>query len=110
MKAVGYRRNLPVAHDESLIDLDLPVPEPGPHDLRVAVKAVSVNPVDTKQRARATPPEGGVQVLGYDAAGVVEAVGAGVTLLPGPGALPARYASASLRRRSADVWAVAGLA
>ena len=80
MKAVGYRRNLPVAHDESLIDLDLPVPEPGPHDLRVAVKAVSVNPVDTKQRARATPPEGGVQVLGYDAAGVVEAVGAGVTL------------------------------
>ena len=59
MKAVGYRRNLPVAHDESLIDLDLPVPEPGPHDLRVAVKAVSVNPVDTKQRARATPPEGG---------------------------------------------------
>ncbi|WP_426957822.1 zinc-binding alcohol dehydrogenase family protein [Muricoccus radiodurans] len=80
MKAIGYRASLPVEDAESLIALDLPVPEPGPRDMRVAVRAVSVNPVDVKQRARAAPPPGEARVLGFDAAGVVEAVGAEVSL------------------------------
>lgn len=80
MKAVGYRKSLPVSDDQSLIDVELPVPSPGPRDLRVRVEAVSVNPVDTKVRMRAAPPEGEVKVLGWDAAGTVEAVGSEVTL------------------------------
>ncbi|MFO1056057.1 MAG: zinc-binding alcohol dehydrogenase family protein [Dongiaceae bacterium] len=80
MRAIGYRHPRPLADEDALVELDLPAPEPGPRDLRVAVKAVSVNPVDVKQRARAAPPEGTARVLGFDAAGVVESVGAEVTL------------------------------
>jgi NADPH2:quinone reductase len=79
MKAVAYRRCLPVSDPGCLIDLELPDPVPGDRDLLVRVRAVSVNPVDTKVRRGVPPPEGGLRVLGYDAAGVVEAVGAGVT-------------------------------
>lgn len=79
MKAVGYRRSLPVTDDASLVDVELPTPELRPHDLLVRVEAVSVNPVDVKVRMRAAPPEGQVTVLGFDAAGVVEATGPAVT-------------------------------
>ncbi len=80
MKAVAYRQSLPIDHAESLLDVTLPEPTPGPRDLLVEVRAVSVNPVDTKVRKRAAPPAGEVKVLGWDAAGVVKAVGAQVTL------------------------------
>jgi NADPH2:quinone reductase len=80
MKAVGYTKSLPIDQPDALIDFDAERPEPGPRDLRVAVKAVSVNPVDTKVRKRAAPPAGETKILGYDAAGVVEAVGTDVTL------------------------------
>ena len=81
MKAVGYRQSLPIDQPESLIDVEIPEPAAGPHDLIVAVKAISVNPVDTKVRMRAGPAPGeDVKVLGYDAAGVVKATGAAVTL------------------------------
>jgi NADPH:quinone reductase-like Zn-dependent oxidoreductase len=58
--------------------MDLPAPLPGARDLLVEVKAVSVNPVDTKVRRNAavTTP----RVLGWDAAGVVHTVGVDVTL------------------------------
>lgn len=59
-------------------EIELPVPTPGPRDLVVEVRAVSVNPVDTK--VHAAEPDGGPKVLGYDAAGVVTAVGAEVSL------------------------------
>src|ERR1700722_1144550 len=80
MKAIGYRANLPASDANALLDLDIPVPTPGPRDLRVAVRAVSVNPVDTKLRKAAAPQAGEARVLGFDAAGVVEAVGTDVTL------------------------------
>src|SRR3954453_7038963 len=80
MKAVGYRKSLPVADADSLVDFQAAKPEPQARDLRVAVKAVSVNPVDTKVRKRAAPPEGETKILGYDAAGLVDAVGSYVTL------------------------------
>ncbi|MET0742642.1 MAG: zinc-binding alcohol dehydrogenase family protein [Microvirga sp.] len=75
MRAVGYRKSLPISDAESLIDVDLPRPEPTGRDLLVEVRAVSVNPVDTKVRRRAEPEPGGVKVLGFDAAGIVAAAG-----------------------------------
>jgi zinc-binding alcohol dehydrogenase family protein len=61
----------------ALVDVDIPVPSPSGHDLLVKVEAVSVNPVDYKQRqaGSATP-----RVLGWDAAGTVEKAGNEVTL------------------------------
>lgn len=79
MKAVGFQKSLPITETDALIDIDLPVPLPGPNDLLVQVRAVSVNPVDTKMRMRGTAP-GETKVLGFDAAGVVKAVGKDVTL------------------------------
>ncbi|MFF8908163.1 zinc-binding alcohol dehydrogenase family protein [Streptomyces olivaceoviridis] len=74
MRAVGYRESLPVSDPESLVDVELPVPEPSPHDLLVKVEAVAVNPVDYKIR-QSNDPGGGTKVLGWDAAGTVVAVG-----------------------------------
>ena len=75
MKAVGYRQSLPIAQAESLIDVELSDPTPSGRDLLVQIKAVSVNPVDTKVRMRQAPQAGATNVLGWDAAGVVVAVG-----------------------------------
>ncbi|WP_028915528.1 MULTISPECIES: zinc-binding alcohol dehydrogenase family protein [unclassified Pseudoxanthomonas] len=80
MKAVGYRHNLPITDARALEDVELPTPAYGPRDLLVRVKAISVNPVDTKIRQGRKPADGQVEVLGWDAVGVVEAVGSGVTL------------------------------
>jgi zinc-binding alcohol dehydrogenase family protein len=80
MKAVGYRKSLPIDAADALIDFEAPKAEPKGHDIRVAVKAISANPVDYKVRKRAAPPEGETKILGYDAAGIVDAVGPEVTL------------------------------
>jgi len=80
MKAVGYQKSLPIDAAEALIDFEAPKPEPRGRDIRVAVKAISANPVDYKVRKRAAPPEGETKILGYDAAGIVDAVGPEVTL------------------------------
>jgi len=79
MKAVGYFQSLPIDHPESLIDLTVAEPVPGDFDLLVEVKAVSVNPVDTKVRMRAASTDGQPRILGWDATGVVRAVGAKVS-------------------------------
>jgi NADPH:quinone reductase len=55
MKAVGLYRNLPIDDPESLVDLDVPKPAPAGRELLVEVKAISVNPVDYKVRARPDP-------------------------------------------------------
>jgi NADPH:quinone reductase-like Zn-dependent oxidoreductase len=75
MHAVGYQQSLAITDETSLTDIELPRPEPGARDLLVEIKAVSVNPVDTKVRMRAAPEPGAYKVLGYDASGVVRAVG-----------------------------------
>ena len=80
MRAVGYRNPLPITDPEALIDIDLPDPTPNARDVLVRVKAVSVNPVDVKVRAKVAPPQGEVRVLGFDAAGVIEAVGSDASL------------------------------
>ena len=80
MHAVGYERSRPIADAASLVDIELPRPEAQGRDILVAVRAVSVNPVDTKVRMRAQADPGSWKVLGWDAAGTVEAVGPGATL------------------------------
>ncbi len=98
MKAVGYHKSLPIDAPDALIDVETAVPAPTGRDLRVAVKAVSVNPIDTKVRKRAAPPEGEVKILGFDAAGVVESVGPDATLFrPGDEVF---YAGSILRQGS----------
>jgi zinc-binding alcohol dehydrogenase family protein len=79
MKAIVYTQHgLPATDPHSLVEMELPKPVPGPRDLLVRIHAVSVNPVDTKLR-RGSPTET-PRILGWDAAGVVEAVGPEVTL------------------------------
>jgi NADPH2:quinone reductase len=79
MKAVGYSAPGPINQPHSLKDIELPTPTPQGGDLLVRVQAVSVNPVDAKVRNNRPPIDGEWAVLGYDAAGVVEAVGSEVT-------------------------------
>jgi NADPH2:quinone reductase len=79
MRAIGYRTPGELDAPESLLDIELPRPEPGPRDVLVEVRAVSVNPVDTKVRRRAAADAGTWKVLGWDAAGVVVEVGAEVS-------------------------------
>lgn len=78
MKAIAYQQSLPVTDPRSLEDVQLAVPEIGAHDLLVRVAAVSVNPVDAKVRMNRAP-QGKPEVLGWDAVGVVEALGAAVS-------------------------------
>ncbi len=80
MKAIGAYKNLPIDDPQSLVVVDTPIPEPTGRDLLVKVKAVSVNPVDTKVRYRIEGELPEPKILGWDAAGVVEAVGSEVSL------------------------------
>lgn len=80
MKAIAYQKALPINDPLALQDVDLPAPQPGPRDLLVAVKAIAINPVDTKIRAGVSPEPGQWKVLGWDAVGIVQAVGEQVTL------------------------------
>ncbi|TBU84432.1 zinc-binding alcohol dehydrogenase family protein [Phytopseudomonas dryadis] len=80
MKAIAYHQSLPIDNPQALQDVQLEAPTPGPRDLLVEVRAISVNPVDTKIRRNVAPEAGQAKVLGWDAAGVVKAVGSEVTL------------------------------
>ncbi|WP_395943368.1 zinc-binding alcohol dehydrogenase family protein [Brevundimonas sp.] len=80
MKAIGYHVPGAIDRADALIDIEAAKPVPGPRDLLVRIHAVSVNPVDTKVRAKASPATSEPKILGWDAAGVVEAVGDEVTL------------------------------
>lgn len=81
MKAVGYQKPQAISAADALVDITLPEPVATGRDLLVEVKAVSVNPVDTKVRKSALPPEGQThKVLGWDTSGIVRAVGPEVTL------------------------------
>ena len=80
MTAIKYSKGSTLADPDCLIDVEVERPIPGPHDLRVDVNAVSVNPLDTKIRGGQVAAPDSVDSLGWDAAGIVEAVGENVTL------------------------------
>ncbi len=80
MRAIGYQACLSINDPAALVDIELIDPEPSGRDLLVEVRAVSVNPVDTKVRRKAQPNIGTWKVLGWDAAGAVGAVGPDATL------------------------------
>lgn len=80
MRAVGFTHYLPVEDTRAFLDLDIETPTPTGRDILVGVKAVAVNPVDTKVRAPKDKVEETARIIGYDASGVVEAVGPDVTL------------------------------
>lgn len=80
MKAVAFTKYLPVNEPQSFVDVDLPIPTPIGRDILVSVQAVAVNPVDTKVRAPKDKVESAPRVIGWDASGVVAAVGPDVTL------------------------------
>jgi hypothetical protein len=86
MKAIAFTHPLPIEAQDSLVELELPRPEFGPRDLLVNLRAVSVNPVDTKVRGArhqgsASENTGKPRVLGWDATGVV--VGTSLSSLGG---------------------------
>lgn len=79
MKAIGAWSTLPVDHEECLVEFELDKPVAGAGEVLVRVAAAGVNPVDTKVRlgiGREKLPS--PRILGWDAAGVIEAVGEGV--------------------------------
>jgi NADPH:quinone reductase len=80
MKAVALTHYLPIDNPKYFIDVELPMPQASGRDLLVAVRAVAVNPVDTKVRSPKAKAEAQPRVLGWDASGVVQAVGPDVTL------------------------------
>lgn len=80
MKAIAYQTALPITDPLSLQDVTLPAPQPGPRDLLVDVRAIAVNPVDTKVRTGVSAEAGEWKVLGWDAVGIVRAVGEQVSL------------------------------
>lgn len=75
MKAVGLYRYLPISDPESLLDVEVERPRPQGRDLLVQIRAVSVNPVDTKIRAPKDRVESTPKILGFDAAGIVVETG-----------------------------------
>lgn len=79
MKAIGYRTAGAIDAAKALEDIELPRPKATGHDLLVEVAAISVNPVDTKVRRRASPDAGEWKVLGWDAVGRVAEIGEAVT-------------------------------
>lgn len=80
MKAIGFKENLDIENKEALQDIEVSKPKASGRDLLVEVKAISVNPVDTKIRKNRTPQNGEWEVIGWDAAGIVKDVGEEVSL------------------------------
>ena len=71
MKAVGFTHYLPVEDANAFLDLTVETPTATGRDILVAVKAVAVNPVDTKVRGPKDKVEETPPIIGYDASGVV---------------------------------------
>ena len=80
MRAVAYEKPQDISSETALVDVERPTPDAKGHDLLVEIRAISVNPVDTKVRKSREAAPGGLVQLGWDAAGVVKAVGEAVTL------------------------------
>jgi zinc-binding alcohol dehydrogenase family protein len=80
MKAIGYTGGKPLDQPDAFVRFECETPVPTGRDILVSVRAVSVNPVDTKVRSRITEAQDPPRILGWDAAGIVDAVGSEATL------------------------------
>ncbi|RWU08408.1 zinc-binding alcohol dehydrogenase family protein [Pedobacter chitinilyticus] len=82
MKAVGFKTSLPISDPNSFIEFETEKPSPVGHELLIKIKAIAVNPVDFKIRQNAAKDTILEQpkIIGWDATGVVKAVGENVTL------------------------------
>ena len=82
MKAVGFKTSLPIAAADSFIDFETEKPIPQGHELLVKINAIAINPVDYKIRQNAAKDTelADPKIIGWDACGVVEAVGNEVSL------------------------------
>ena len=86
MIAIGATRHLPVDHPDFLVAFDAPIPDVRANDILVRVRAIAVNPVDTKiRKSLGDGPHHPPRILGWDASGVVEDVGSGAFGLFRPG-------------------------
>lgn len=80
MQAIVFNHSLPIDQENALFETTLDTPTATGRDLLVKIDAISVNPVDSKVRLRALPEQGEPKVLGFDAVGIVEAIGKDVSL------------------------------
>ncbi|HHU6750218.1 TPA: zinc-binding alcohol dehydrogenase family protein [Staphylococcus pseudintermedius] len=76
MEAIIARQPFQLGEGQKFEKVSREVPTPEAHDILVKVHVTGVNPVDTKMRQ--APLNGDTRILGFDAAGVVEAVGGAV--------------------------------
>ena len=76
MKAIQFQPGLTAADAHAAREVELPTPTATGHDLLVKIEAVGLNPVDTKVRPAADAEP---KTLGFDAAGIVTAIGDAVT-------------------------------
>lgn len=81
MKAIGFKKSLPINEAESFIEFDKEIPVPKGHDLLVKIEAISINPVDYKIRQGSAKDKvlDNPKIIGWDAVGTVEAIGELVT-------------------------------
>lgn len=77
MKAIGFKKSLPIEETDSFIAFETEKPSPKGFDLLVKISAISVNPVDYKIRKSAAKDKvlDNPKIIGWDAVGTVEAVG-----------------------------------
>lgn len=82
MKAIGFKSSLPITDSESFIEFDKDIPAPTDQQLLVKIEAISINPVDYKIRQNSLKDKtaDSPKIIGWDAVGTVEAVGAQVNL------------------------------
>ncbi|WP_231424199.1 MULTISPECIES: zinc-binding alcohol dehydrogenase family protein [Pedobacter] len=82
MKAIGFRKSLPISEEESFISFETEKPEARGRNLLVKIIAISVNPVDYKVRQSSAKDKvlEQTKVIGWDAVGIVEDTGSEVTL------------------------------
>lgn len=75
MKAIAYQQANAITSNPTLVDIEIQPPIAQGYDLLVRVQAISVNPVDTKIRKNVSAEPDQWKVLGWDAVGIVEAIG-----------------------------------
>ena len=82
MKAIGFRKSLPITNKDSLVLFEKETPKPKGDDVLVKIRAVSVNPVDYKVRQSLKPDVilEDPKILGFDASGEIVEVGKDVML------------------------------